>query len=228
MNLIPATILDNFLENPNKIKEWALSLDYSKLGENGRYPGRRTKLLENINPPFHQYITKKIISIFADSNNVIGESSSSFQLISNYEGNGWVHQDTDSQITAIIYLSKENKINCGTSLYEINSSNIFNLTPERKAYNHHRKTHHSTGKLSPNILEQKTMFENNNFNKILDVKDKFNRVFCFSSSQYHSANFLSSDNGEDRLTYISFIHNLRTLDGTPFFPTIRTQNISFQ
>ena len=228
MNLIPATILDNFLENPNEIRDWALSLDYSKSSSNGRYPGKRTKLLENINPPFHQYVTKKIISIFADPNKVIGESSSSFQLITNYEGNGWIHQDTDSQITAILYLSKESKINCGTSLYEIKSPNIFNLTPERKAYIKDRENHHSTGKIPSNILKQKNEFENNNFNKTLDIKDKFNRIFCFSSNHYHAANFFSPNNGEDRLTYISFIHNLHTLDGSPFFPTMRTQNISFR
>ena len=228
MNLIPATILDNFLENPNEIREWALSLEYPTSSSKGRYPGRRTKLLENINPPFHQYITKKIISIFADPNKVIGESSSAFQLISNFEGNGWIHQDTEAQITAILYLSKESEINCGTSLYEIKSPNIFNITPERSFYSENRTQHHSTGKIPFNILEQKTKYESNNFTKTLDIKDKFNRIFCFSSNQYHAANFFSPNNGEDRLTYISFLWNLSTLDGSPFFPVMRTQNISFQ
>ena len=61
MNLIPATILDNFLENPNEVRKWALSLPYPIKNLEGKFPGKRTRLIENINPPFHQNITKKFL-----------------------------------------------------------------------------------------------------------------------------------------------------------------------
>ena len=50
MSLIPTSCVDDFYEDPDSIREYALSLDYKK--EKGNYPGVRTKDLSYINKDF--------------------------------------------------------------------------------------------------------------------------------------------------------------------------------
>ena len=50
MSLIPTSCVDDFYEDPDSIREYALSLDYKK--QKGNYPGVRTKDLSSINKDF--------------------------------------------------------------------------------------------------------------------------------------------------------------------------------
>ena len=47
--IFPILCQDDFFDNPDEIREYALSLDY-KSDENGHWPGVRTRPLHEINP----------------------------------------------------------------------------------------------------------------------------------------------------------------------------------
>ena len=61
----PITIIDNFYDNFNEIKKYALDLDYVKKVK-FTMPGVHTKSLSEINPLLFNKCTKKLLSIFYD------------------------------------------------------------------------------------------------------------------------------------------------------------------
>lgn len=219
MTTIPVTILDNFLDNPSSIRDWGLSLPFS-LSPDGRWPGKRTECLSKIHPYLFSYINKKVLSLFFETPPQY-KSILNFQLIEDYEGEGWIHQDQPNLITYIIYLSKEDEINCGTSLYDLKPTFPHPITSiEDMKTTSLRRTHHQTKVASPHIQK----FQNNEkfkYTKTLDIKDKYNRVLCFPSPQLHSANNFSNKI-TSRLTLVGFISDL----GTNLTPILRSKTIS--
>ena len=219
MVTIPVTILDNFLENPNSIRDWGLSLPFSSSPE-GKWPGERTECLSIIHPPLFNHINKKVLALFFE-NPVEYECYLSFQLIEDYQGEGWVHQD-GNLFTFIIYLSEENEINCGTSLYNL-KPNKFNFINTQEDFNNLelRNHHHKSKNLTPEIQSIQIQDLKSNYEKNIDVKDKYNRLLCFSSEQIHKANYFSN-NLSPRLTLIGFVNKIDNLKA----PIIRSKQIT--
>lgn len=216
---IPTTISDNFLDNPDALKEWALSLKYSSDPDN-RWPGLRSKGLDILHPPFFDYLNKKILSLFFETTPKY-VASLNFQLIEDYEGSGWIHQDP-ALITYILYLFKENETNCGTSLYNLKPNKIHYInSPKQYENTYLRHTHHQTKQISSSVQKIKDQDIEDNFDKILDVKDKYNRLMCFSSEHFHSANSFSNGT-KFRLTLTGFIHNV----DSSHLPIIRSKKVT--
>ena len=205
MTTIPLTVLDNFFPNPNAIRDYALSLEYRN-DPIGSYPGKRSKPLHIINENLFHYVNNKIISLFFNNHKEVDyQSMLSFQLIDDYPGEGWVHHDP-SLFTFIIYLHESNpNINCGTSLWTLNSNithPIKNID-ERKYTDEKRYDHHINKKFD----KESHNSWNKNFTKEISIPDKYNRLIAFSSEQFHSAN--EYNNGlSPRLTLIGFVKNI--------------------
>jgi hypothetical protein len=224
MNVIPATILDNFLDNPNTIRDWGLSLEY-KPSPNHKWPGKRSSFLHLINPELHNFLGKKVLNLFFDTPPLNWKATMEFQLISSLEGTGWVHQDY-AQFTALLYLTPESKINCGSSLYKLKDDKYYPfISPKEQEINNLRIDHYKTQQLSPQVSELKDQYEKDTYEKIMDVKDKFNRLFMFSSSEFHAANYYSPQNGEDRLTLVMFFEDILHPKGFPVFRSKQTTMI---
>lgn len=220
MVTIPVTILDNFLENPNSIRDWGLSLPYTS-SPDGRWPGKRTDCLSLIHPPLHDFINRKVLSLFFEETPKTYITKQYFQLIENYQGEGWVHQDPNL-FTYLIYLSKEDKVNCGTSLYTLKPNKVHNINSPQDLNNLSLKTHHhETASISPEVQKIKNHYLSSNYNKTLDVKDMYNRLLCFSSEQFHSANYFNNDK-TPRLTLIGFVYNTSKSN----IPILRSKQIT--
>ena len=63
MHIIPVSVIDNFLSNPNSIRNWALRQEFFP-DPNGQWPGQRTKLLSEINPELANLISCKYFNLF--------------------------------------------------------------------------------------------------------------------------------------------------------------------
>jgi hypothetical protein len=216
MVTIPVTILDNFLENPNSIRDWGLSLPYHSDSEH-KVPGKRTNCLSQLHYPLFNYINRKVLSLFYE-NLVEYECALHFQLIEEYQGEGWIHQD-QNLFTFIIYLSEENEINCGTSLYNL-KPNKFHYINSSTDYDNLllRNHHHKIKKPTTEIESIQNQDLKLNYEKNLDIKDKYNRLLCFSSEQLHKANNFSN-NTSPRLTLIGFVNKISSCNP----PVIRSK-----
>ena len=219
MTTIPLTILDNFFDNPDSITKWAKTLSYYPPPPGAIYPGRRTKELNKIHPPFYDWICNKVLSLFFENTQISIDCDLRFHLTEeDYQDTGWIHQDL-SIFSFLIYLYQDNTIDTGTSFYQLSKDKHHPYSTE-KEFNITSKipNHYNQENLSSSFFKEKKEYEKNHFTPLINVKNHYNRLVCFSSEIFHSANILKSSN-EPRLTLIGFVNNL----GTSKLPVLRSK-----
>jgi hypothetical protein len=206
MHTIPVTILDNFLDDPDKIREWALQQEYFP-SKNGSWPGSRSKSISELNTLFFHLICRKFFSQFYDVQNMeelSWEISMNFQIIPKNYDSGWIHSDeAGSQITGILYLSPNANLNGGTSIYR-DKSNI--IQPNRD--NGEFKVDSYLNKIT--MQEAKKYMEEHNaqFEETIRVSNVYNRLICFDSQLKHGAQDFFGEGDESRLTLVFFVKKL--------------------
>lgn len=197
--LWPTICVDNFFEEPEKVKQFSDTLKFNK-DPLGKWPGERTMHLHEINKEFFEFVTKKIISILFPMNyrDMRWQAIQMFQKINGniYKNNGWVHSDSPNELTAIVYLS--NHLKCGTSLFKPKKFfyNVINNNFKEEFYKEVNKI----------TAENKYLNENNErFEKIHTIDSRLNRIVIFDSNHFHAAEkFIEENINEDRLTLITF------------------------
>lgn len=124
MNNFPLVCVDNFYDNPDEVRNFALKQPYyDDIGD--RFPGKRTKMIKDINPDFYDKFTRKIISMFYDLDMVKVNFTldSQFHLVPpnpslvRYE-HIRIHKDRGSLVAGLVYLSPDIEIESGTSIYQ--------------------------------------------------------------------------------------------------------------
>ena len=203
----PLTVVNNFFDNPDEIREWALSLSFEK-DSGGTWPGERTQPLHTISSNFFTYVNQKIFSLFYEHKEASPDTNyvttMMFQKIDSTYNKGLVHLDRTSQLTGIIYLNKNGDFDSGTSLFKhksINSGNyISNTEFEKRQYY---------------VSEDKDGLDNlidNNRDKFYEtdrIGGYYNRLVLFEGNQYHAANYFNSLE-EDRLTLVIFNRSIKS------------------
>jgi len=201
--LWPTICVDNFFEEPEKVKQFSDTLKFNK-DPFGKWPGERSNLLHEVNKEFFDFTTRKIMAILFPINykNMTWEVQQVFQKINGniYKNNGWVHSDSPNELTAIVYLS--NHLKCGTSLFK--PKEFFNSHINK---NFKEEFYKEVIKIKK---EKKYLNENNNrFEKILTIDSRFNRLIIFDSNHFHAAEKFNDKNiNEDRLTLVMFFTNI--------------------
>jgi len=204
--LWPTLCVDNFFVNPEEIRKYALNLEYNP-AKDGKWPGKRTENLFNINLNFHTFVTTKILKLLYPTSieSLACHVDSYFQKIDGniYSQSGWVHQDKD-EFTAIIYLSHHK--NCGTSIFD--KKNIKSTLINEQT----RRDENIKAELKNESIEgdSKELISNNSqFEKTITFNSKFNRLILFDSAQFHAAEkFNEVGVNENRLTLILFFENV--------------------
>ena len=196
---IPTTIIDNFFETPSLWRDFALAQEYYK-GERGTWPGIRTSMLSELSSELYEILEIRLLEhlpMFTGLSKV----ESTFQLIDETWGKGWVHDDNpEHDVAGIIYLNKDAPLNTGTTMYEgaadINGEHysklfqedVLSTDPEvRKGYVKYRD-------------EQRAFFK-----PAINVDCVWNRCVMFDPRTWHSAdNFFGTTKDDTRLTLVFF------------------------
>jgi hypothetical protein len=204
---IPLTVIDNFFQNPNEIRQYALELEYAK--GKGNWPGKRTKFLEEINPKFSSSVAKKIFSVFVDlkNNPIEWEIESSFQLISSYYETGWVHNDICREgweIAGVIYLNPDAPLDSGTSIHRINKKvDVYNIDPRPFFELKHKFYLEET--IDIEKYRKGRDFYNSTFERTVDVGNMYNRLVVYNTDEFHQANkYFGTTDKDSRLTFVFF------------------------
>lgn len=213
INEFPILCIDNFYENPDKIREYALSLEYSHI--EGNYPGERTDFLHLINENFVNEATKKIIALLSNFNYEWEETSwqvqSHFQKILPFSDSkddiincGWPHQDgtfiDGNFVVCVIYLNDSKNVDSGTEFFKLKEEeNIDNIdySPRNIFYNN--------GDTDLSEYREEIIEMRKKFIKTLEVKSIYNRMILFDGRIYHCASNFFVEKGEMRLTQVFFI-----------------------
>jgi hypothetical protein len=208
----PITVVDNFYDDADKVREYALSLPYEITSQN--YPGTRTKNLHYYDRDFFEYSTQKFFSLFHENiNPVQWNVSTAFQLIEPYDNEkyniknlGWIHRDDDVAFAAIIYLTPNADVDSGTRIYKLKENSIVDLNQEARFSLY-------SGNTVGNEYEEAYWKHRNMFEETLNVKNYYNRLVSFDSSCWHGVDTIYND--QPRLTQVFFVHSFETASASP-------------
>ena len=211
--LQPFICFDNFYDDPDAVREYALSLDYEN--DVGNYPGVRTKPLNEIGDYFFNTSCRKFLSLFVDlKENVKWYISTRFQKIYRYSedkssplNTGWVHTD-DSFLSAVVYLNLNPNSESGTSLYSPRKDAIMKIREMDKTAT--LRCDFNQNKLDDTSSYEREILENNShFEKTVEIKNVYNRIIIYDAAQFHAQSNYWMDDEDFRLTQVFFLHHLR-------------------
>ena len=198
---------DNFFENPQKIRNIALSCmsDYDE-DPNGIWPGKR---VSDVPEFIMRESLIKCRQIFNNQNLDIFDCL--FATISNRYGDcGWCHYDSGyAKYSTVVYLNHNPPPNTGTLIYD-NYLNYNFLENYWKKFSNKRRNF--LLKKNKNFID-KIVFDARvkKFNQKFEhpsvkIENKFNRFIGFDSSLIHriEKNFGNDDN-HARLCFVSFL-----------------------
>jgi len=179
----PTIIIDNFFETPDQIRSWALKQKFYK--HDGNYQGFRTNILSFIDPIMQDLMIKKMLQY--SHYNQIKVLYSSFQLIDETWGDGWIHNDSkDLNIAGLVFLSPNAPDDSGTIIYDDPHPNMMLELTEgiEKAF----KT--EVNELDSNKrkeLERHRIKHNAQFKSSHVIENRYNRCVIFDSKSWHGA-----------------------------------------
>ena len=219
MKKFPVTIVDNFYENPELVRDFALSQKFYP--SDGAYPGERSEGIHNLNQDFFQNFCEKLFSLFYDleTAELSWNVETTFQKIGKLSNDrnsklnaGWIHSDS-SIFSGVIYLSKNST---GTSIYYPKDADSGMTCQDQKHLFYSGKT---TNEDEYALAIEKN---NNNFYESIRVDGKFNRLVLFEGGVYHG---VPSFFGEDdfRLTQVFFVNEIASSKNTANYPIIRSK-----
>lgn len=211
----PATCIDDFYDDPDWVRNLALSQQY-EAEPNSPYPGKRSPPIHIIDLNFFDVFCQKIFSIFFDLENMPYQLSwfvkTSFQLIPPYDENpdsfkntGWIHFDDNTVFAGVIYLTPNADLNSGTSLYK--------LVDETKLEQEGIKLDFYQGK-QPKNYEQALKKHNNAYIETVRFNNLYNRMICFDRNTAHGVRNFHTGN-EPRLTQVFFVDEITTTAKSP-------------
>lgn len=222
MNLYPVTVVENFYENPDAVRTFALSQKYQFrhqiTGAKYVFPGCRTKDLSIINKPMFQKVSEKIISLFhnAEHDYMQWEITTSFQSVSSEYGQGIIHTDHNTVFAAVLYLTPDAPLDSGTSLFKPNAK--FDEEKYEWCLKENDKRF-DEGKI---IMD--TSYHDM-FDEIVRVNNVYNTLILYEGRHYHAANqFFGNTLKDSRLAQVFFVSKIDAQKYSSF-PVWRSQQV---
>ena len=223
MNLYPVTIIENFYENPDAVRHFALSQKYQFRRDlkDAKYvfPGCRTKDLSIINKPLFEKVCSKIVSVFHNSEHdyMRWAITTSFQSVSAEFERGVIHTDGNTVFAAVLYLSPDAPLESGTSLFKPNKN--FDAVNYEKALKDNDK------RFDAGQIAMDTSYHSM-FDEIVRVNNVYNTLILYEGRHYHAANqFFGKTLKDSRLAQVFFVSKIDAQKHN-VFPLNRTSAIN--
>ena len=229
----PIACFDDFYTDPDKVREWALSLQYGKHID-GNYPGVRTQCLSTIDRTFYEICSRKFLSMFDDfdkpPDQVNFRIKTHFQKIWRFSPDpnsirniGWIHSDSNVIFAGVVYLNPNPDLNAGTSVYTKKKDAIIPEWEEgiNKSVSDVLRSGSSCSVDSIKGYDKALKENNDMYELTLEVKNKYNRMIGYDGDQWHSQSTYWMDNEEFRLTQVYFLEELNCSNQK--FPNVRCE-----
>ncbi len=206
MHVYPVTVIDNFYENPDAIRKFALAQKYKfrheETGLGYVYPGCRTQDLHSLDSALQAMVLKKLISVFhiAEHDVMRWAISSSFQSVSEIYQQGVIHIDNNTIFAGVLYLTPNAPLDAGTSLYRKNAS----FSQER----YQQACDQNDARFEAGDIIMDTGFHGM-FDEVVRVNNVYNTLILFEGDIYHAANkFFGSTLEDSRLAQVFFVNKI--------------------
>lgn len=202
----PISIVDNFYNNPDAVRELALKQEFKQTTKGG-FPGKRTKPIHEIDRNLFNFFNHKLLSLYYDieaDKDLRWKVNTCFDMaypFGKFNNEGWIHRDDyESKLVGVLYLSKD--CDTGTSFYDCNNNYI-----ESDYDKDIRKQFYIDRKNKDLYLERQSL-HNSNFTKSVQVKGKYNRLVVYDSNYWHGFDDIS--NIDERLIQVFHVVELST------------------
>ena len=206
MNFYPVTIVENFYENPDAIRKFALAQEYKFCHEitdiSYVFPGSRTEDLRFLDSALYEKICKKLISIFHNSEHdyMRWVISTSFQSVTEEYQQGVIHTDQSTVFAAVLYLTPNAPLNAGTSLFKKNHT--FNQEQYTLALEQNDEKFKSGQKIMS--TDYHSMFD-----EAVRVNNVYNTLILYEGDTFHAASqFFGTALENARLAQVFFIKRI--------------------
>lgn len=221
MNLYPVAVVNDFYDDPDEIRKYALMQKYTYCNEmkgiDYVFPGGRSRELRDLNPLLYEKVCKKLISVFHihEHDAMRWQINTSFQIVEAKYGSGLLHQDQNTVFAAVLYLTPNAPLDGGTSLFIKNNNyddeQYWKIVDENDVrfpkgeaidFSHH-----------------------NMFDEVVRVNNVYNSIVIFEGDIHHCANrFFGETNDSARLTQVFFITKIDA-NKESSFPILRLKSI---
>ena len=222
MNLYPVTVVDNFYDDPDAVRKFALAQEYKTCheipGNQFVFPGARTKELRTLNSAMYEKVCKKLISVFHNSEHdyMRWVISTSFQSVGEAYQEGAIHTDHNTIFAAVLFLSPDAPLNAGTSLFKKNKT--FDAQQYQQAIERNDAIYRSQGKVMD--IGYHSMFD-----EVVRVNNVYNTLILYEGETFHAANsFFGTALQDARLTQVFFIGRIDAQKENSF-PLKRTKAV---
>jgi Family of unknown function (DUF6445) len=222
MNLYPVTIVENFYENPDAIRKFALAQKYTFCHEIAdiayTFPGCRTKDLSYLDTLLFEKICKKLVSVFHNSEHdyMRWAITTSFQSVAADYGQGVIHTDHNTIFAAVLYLTPDAPLNGGTSLFKKNKN-----FDEKKYI---QALDDNDARFKTGDIKMDTAYHSM-FDEIVRVNNVYNTLIIYEGRHFHAANqFFGKTLEDSRLAQVFFISKIDAQKHSSF-PLNRTAAI---
>ncbi len=206
MNLYPVTIVENFYENPDAIRKFALAQSYQFCHEQKEityvYPGSRTRDLSNLDKALYDKICTKLVSVYhnAEHDHMRWQIATSFQSVSEEYSQGVIHTDHNTIFAAVLYLTPDAPLNGGTSLFKKNK------TFDEKKYI--QALDDNDARFKTGKIKMDTAYHSM-FDEIVRVNNVYNTLIIYEGRHFHAANqFFGKTLKDSRLAQVFFINKI--------------------
>ena len=225
--------LDNFYDDPDQVRKYALSLNYSR-SNSDLFPGVRSGLTEEFYSYFLKLFNDKISLTSFDIASGFHKISILYENLNSNLNTGFIHVDLfdhflkgKKTFAGLIYLNKKTCPTAGTSFFKMKCTtgdkiriidgdnfNLFNSLHDNGL--HHDIFFHEYIKVYNPFLKRKYLndfLENkeivdSKFEKDIEVQNVYNRLVLYDSTYFHTASHFYANNFEARLTQPFFIKML--------------------
>lgn len=213
MNNFPIVCVDNFYNDPDKVREFALSQEY--MPSSGHYPGRRSEDLKDLDFNFYREFCSKLF-VLCNITDIYSyflitsfwQVNSIEQNINSYKNLGWIHTD-DCPLGGVIYLTPDINKNLGTTIYrqvqEYPREDIIKNTEIMKKY---YSSQEDFG------FEEAIKNNNSRFTETAKIYNVYNRLVLFDGDVPHSPSHYYTGE-ETRLSQVFFLIKYNSGNKTP-------------
>jgi hypothetical protein len=187
---VESLIVDNFYNNVDEVREFALSQEFAV---RGNYPGMRTESF--LNDSIKQVI-QSLIEPFAGKVTYWGDDYTGAFQYTTAQDRSWIHSDYTTNWAAVIYLTPNAPISSGTGLYRLKETglrswNNLDHTPEE----------------NKNALHNRYAQDYTKWELVDRFGNLYNRMVLYRGDIFHvSMDYFGQDKYDGRLFQVFFFN----------------------
>lgn len=207
-NIPNVLVLDDFFDNPDEVRELALSLPYYRPARTN-YPGERTAPLQQAAPEHYKLWEERFMDMFGGCHDGPWGFSTQFQRIPTVtddpEANeGWTHCDPGEDIGGVIYLNPAADPSAGTTFVRPRPG----TAPQTNSHLKYRNDYYGgRNNISTEEYVIAKAFNNQKYQDDIIVANNYNRFVAFNCKKPHKqTTFGKAD--DYRLTQVFFARKL--------------------